>query len=67
MTEPSTYRWFKSSYSGGSGTECVECAHVQGAIRVRDSKFHSGPVLAVDGHAWWAIVEALKHQVQEHG
>ncbi|MFD0627071.1 DUF397 domain-containing protein [Streptomyces sanglieri] len=30
--------WFKSSYSGGSGTECVEVADLASVIGVRDSK-----------------------------
>ncbi|WCD97162.1 DUF397 domain-containing protein [Streptomyces sp. HUAS 31] len=60
MTAPSHYQWFKSSYSGGSGTECVECAHVNDDIRVRDSKQHGcGPVLSVQGRAWQTFIEAL--------
>ncbi|MFE3737444.1 DUF397 domain-containing protein [Streptomyces sp. NPDC059134] len=31
-------RWSKSSYSGGSGTECVEIAVLNRRVRVRDSK-----------------------------
>lgn len=38
MTAPSEQQWFKSSYSGGSGTECVECAYVRDRTLVRDSK-----------------------------
>jgi hypothetical protein len=59
MTAPSTYQWFKSSYSGGSGTECVECAWVEGGALVRDSKREGGPCMAVEAQAWDAFVQAL--------
>ncbi|MDQ1038406.1 hypothetical protein QFZ75_004822 [Streptomyces sp. V3I8] len=52
-------RWFKSSYSGGSGTECVECNHVADRLRVRDSKRVDGPVVAVRIQTWRAFVRAL--------
>jgi hypothetical protein len=59
MAVRSEPHWFKSSYSGGSGTECVECARgVDGAL-VRDSKGNGGPVLAVRAHAWQAFIRAL--------
>jgi hypothetical protein len=41
--------WRKSSYSGGNGGECVEIAHVDGAIAVRDSKNPAGPLLTFRG------------------
>jgi hypothetical protein len=59
MTALSTPQWFKSSYSGGSGTECVECAHVEGGTLVRDSKAAGGPVLTIRSRAWSALVGAL--------
>ncbi|RPK44771.1 hypothetical protein EES39_16685 [Streptomyces sp. ADI92-24] len=34
-TEPA---WFKSSYSGSGGDNCVEVALHTGAVHVRDSK-----------------------------
>lgn len=45
--------WFKSSYSGGSGTECVEVADLSVAVGVRDSTRPEGPRISV-GHAAWA-------------
>ncbi|MFE7460970.1 DUF397 domain-containing protein [Streptomyces sp. NPDC057554] len=45
--------WFKSSYSGGSGTECVEVADLSGAVGVRDSARPQGPHISV-GHTAWA-------------
>ncbi len=37
MPGPLAPHWFKSSYSGGSGTECIECATADGSTLVRDS------------------------------
>jgi hypothetical protein len=59
MTAPSTHQWFKSSYSGGSGTECVECARMEGGALVRDSKHVRGSVLTVQTPAWRAFIDAL--------
>ncbi|GHF66950.1 DUF397 domain-containing protein [Streptomyces griseosporeus] len=59
MTAPATHRWFKSSYSGGSGTECVECAHVASGMLVRDSKSTSGVCIEVGPKAWRAFISAL--------
>ncbi|MEV5344828.1 DUF397 domain-containing protein [Streptomyces achromogenes] len=52
-------RWFKSSYSGGNTTECVECARAGTGIRVRDSKCADGPVITVHTGAWLPFVESL--------
>lgn len=49
--------WFKSSYSTGSGGECVEVAACTGTIHVRDSKDRSGPILTVAAGDWAAFVE----------
>lgn len=62
MTAPSTHEWFKSSYSGGSGTECVECARVDTGVLVRDSK-RERPVVALGSGAWQAFLGG----VREHG
>ncbi|MCX4969595.1 DUF397 domain-containing protein [Streptomyces sp. NBC_00654] len=51
--------WFKSSYSGGSGTECVEVADLRNAVGVRDSKQARGPHLTVRRHTWSSFVTAL--------
>jgi len=48
--------WFKSSYSGGAGGECVEVAVSTAAVRVRDSKDAAGPELALGAGAWAAFV-----------
>jgi hypothetical protein len=54
-------KWSKSSYSGGSGTECVECAHAPRGTLIRDSKREHGPVIAVGAPAWQAFVRGLPH------
>ncbi|MFD7434178.1 DUF397 domain-containing protein [Streptomyces sp. NPDC059861] len=59
MTTASTQQWFKSSYSGGSGTECVECARGADGMLVQDSKRDGGPVVVVRAKAWRAFIDAL--------
>ncbi|WP_137992476.1 DUF397 domain-containing protein [Streptomyces vilmorinianum] len=39
--------WFKSSYSGAEGGDCVEVATSPGTVHVRDSKDTAGPVLSL--------------------
>ncbi|MGW7362326.1 DUF397 domain-containing protein [Streptomyces sp. NPDC054841] len=53
-------QWFKSSYSGGSGTECVEAARVAGRTAVRDSKDPRGPLLAFPAHVWNIFTGAVR-------
>ncbi|QQC89482.1 DUF397 domain-containing protein [Streptomyces alfalfae] len=52
-------RWFKSSYSGGSGTECVEVAVVMPKVLVRDTKCPGGGRVSVGVAAWAEFVTAL--------
>ncbi|MFJ3820379.1 DUF397 domain-containing protein [Streptomyces nodosus] len=59
MTSPKARQWFKSSYSGGSGTECVECAHMPDGVLVRDSKRANGPVIAVRVQTWRDFIGSL--------
>ncbi|MEV5490191.1 DUF397 domain-containing protein [Streptomyces bobili] len=47
--------WFKSSYSGSSGDNCVEVAEHADAILVRDSKDTRKESLAVSRDAWSAF------------
>lgn len=49
-------QWFKSSYSGDEGGDCVEVATRPEAVLVRDSKNPSGPRLTVAPDAWAAFV-----------
>jgi hypothetical protein len=49
--------WFKSSYSGSGGGNCVEVAADPNTVYVRDSKAASGgPVLRVGRDEWAAFV-----------
>ncbi|MFI6699978.1 DUF397 domain-containing protein [Streptomyces sp. NPDC050509] len=48
--------WFKSSYSGTQGDDCVEVAATEQAICVRDSKDVARPHLAVGRDGWTSFV-----------
>ncbi|MEU5089243.1 DUF397 domain-containing protein [Streptomyces sp. NPDC021356] len=51
--------WFKSSYSGTNGGDCVEVAAGPAAVYVRDTKAAGrGPMLRV-GRGEWAAFVAL--------
>ncbi|MEU5837165.1 DUF397 domain-containing protein [Streptomyces diacarni] len=56
--------WFKSSFSGGEGGNCVEWAPGlvgdAGAVPVRDSKDTARRPLAFSPAAWTAFVGGLK-------
>ncbi|WP_447039266.1 DUF397 domain-containing protein [Streptomyces sp. DSM 118878] len=52
--------WFKSSYSGGEGNECVEIAHIQSRVGVRDSKDPRRNALAISTEAFAAFVDGVK-------
>jgi ABC-type amino acid transport substrate-binding protein len=53
--------WKKSSYSGGSGGNCIEvaCAAADG-VAVRDSKDREGPKLAFEPGQWRRFAAGLK-------
>lgn len=55
-TTASGLAWFKSSYSGTEGGQCVEIAAGTAAVHVRDSKA-VGPMLTVSREAWAEFVE----------
>ncbi|WP_432045603.1 DUF397 domain-containing protein [Streptomyces asiaticus] len=48
--------WFKSSYSGTQGDDCVEIAIAEEAVHVRDSKNLSRPPFAVGREDWVSFV-----------
>ncbi|WP_261718689.1 DUF397 domain-containing protein [Streptomyces sp. FZ201] len=58
----STARWKKSSYSNGSGGDCVEVAdNTPGVIPIRDSKNPANaPVLLFQPPTWAAFLASLK-------
>ncbi|GAA4688925.1 hypothetical protein GCM10023347_50910 [Streptomyces chumphonensis] len=56
--------WFKSSYSDGTGNNCIEVADLGVAVGVRDSKDLSRPAFVVRreafaGFASFAAVQAV--------
>ncbi len=54
-------QWRKSSYSGGSGGNCVEVAtNLPGRVAVRDSKHLSGPALILTAAQWRAFTSTLR-------
>ncbi|MDX2936494.1 DUF397 domain-containing protein [Streptomyces ipomoeae] len=55
-TVASGLAWFKSSYSGAEGGECVEVAAATAVVHVRDSKAVAGPVVTVSREAWAGFV-----------
>ena len=53
----STAVWRKSSYSNGSGGDCVEVRDdLPGVVPVRDSKVPDGSALLIAGSAWVSFV-----------
>lgn len=50
--------WFKSSYSNGE-VQCVEVAHLGGAVAVRDSKEQAGPVLTCASEGWQTFIGSV--------
>ncbi|MER6143735.1 DUF397 domain-containing protein [Streptomyces sparsogenes] len=61
MTHISPLQWRKSSYSNGSGGNCVEVAELAGGgAVVRDSKDPERAVLAFSGRAWGDFVAAVR-------
>ncbi|WP_395360999.1 DUF397 domain-containing protein [Streptomyces sp. YH02] len=56
MNTTESLAWFKSSYSGGDGGQCIEVATGAGAVHVRDSKDVARPALTVSRDAWTGFV-----------
>jgi hypothetical protein len=53
-------RWFKSSYSGGNATECLECSYGANGALIRDSKISTGPIVLVGSDAWRCFIGAIR-------
>jgi uncharacterized protein DUF397 len=58
-----TPTWFKSSYSGQTGGNCVEATHV-GATHtaLRDSKLAASPILVFPAKSTGAFLRTLRGQ-----
>nr|WSW71538.1 DUF397 domain-containing protein [Streptomyces sp. NBC_00995] len=61
MQSPPLPQWRKSSYSNGTGGECVEMAEIHDSVGVRDSKQDGGPHISVTRSSWSAFVSSLRH------
>ncbi|MEV8306783.1 DUF397 domain-containing protein [Streptomyces flavidovirens] len=58
----STATWHKSSYSDGSGGNCLEVSDDHpGIVPVRDSKDLLGPTLVFRAGTWSAFVAGVKN------
>ncbi|WP_260636292.1 DUF397 domain-containing protein [Streptomyces angustmyceticus] len=56
--------WFKSSYSGSSGDNCVKVAVTPQAVHVRDSKDTRMQPLCVSPTAWSAFTVHASHNAR---
>ena len=52
--------WYKSSRSGGNGGNCVEVAHLEDVVAVRDSKNPDNGVLVFQPGDWTTFIDAAK-------
>ncbi|MFE0508358.1 DUF397 domain-containing protein [Streptomyces sp. NPDC058964] len=53
--------WFKSSYSGSEGGQCLEVANSPRLIHIRDSKNpEDGSTLTVSPASWSAFVASVE-------
>ncbi|MEV0038937.1 MULTISPECIES: DUF397 domain-containing protein [unclassified Streptomyces] len=55
--------WIKSSYSDGTGNNCVEVAKPSAphaAVGIRDSKDKRGPALTTTPQGWTAFIEYVR-------
>ncbi|MEU0225784.1 DUF397 domain-containing protein [Streptomyces sp. NPDC006284] len=58
MSSGSALEWFKSSYSGSEGGQCLEVAYEPATIHIRDSKTDTltAPRITVAPEAWAAFL-----------
>ncbi|SCK47833.1 protein of unknown function [Streptomyces sp. WMMB 714] len=61
MSASTELAWFKSSYSGTEGDNCIEVAVTEQTIHVRDSKDVDGPHVAVGREGWAQFVSYAAH------
>ena len=52
--------WKTSSYTGGSGGNCVEVAGHDSRVLVRDTKDRTGPMLRLSPDAWRRFADQVK-------
>ncbi|ANB09296.1 DNA-binding protein [Streptomyces ambofaciens] len=58
MSSGNALEWFKSSYSGSEGGQCLEVAYEPATIHIRDSKADAptAPRITVAPQAWAAFL-----------
>ncbi|MGW7355490.1 DUF397 domain-containing protein [Streptomyces sp. NPDC054802] len=54
--------WFKSSYSGSQGDDCVEVAIAEQGVHVRDSKDVTLPAFAVARAEWASFMRFVSER-----
>jgi hypothetical protein len=55
--------WHKSTFSNGTGGNCVEVArNLPGVVAIRDSKQPEGPKLIIQADEWRAFVAGIRHK-----
>ena len=52
--------WRKSSYSSGSGGNCVETGTADGVVLVRDTTDRDGGTLAIDAGSWMTFLNTIR-------
>lgn len=58
--ENSSPAWRKSTYSGGTGGNCVEVASAPGRVLVRDTQTPETVTLSVPAQTWQAFTRSLR-------
>lgn len=58
--DPDGATWRKSTYSNGTGGNCVEVTDLPNGRAVRDSKHPQGPILVFATDQWRAFVHDIK-------
>jgi hypothetical protein len=57
---PATASWQKSSATGDPEEHCVQVAHIQGHVWVRDSKDPLGPALGFTREGWAVFIVGVQ-------
>jgi hypothetical protein len=52
--------WRKSSYSDGTGGQCVETASSDDSVMIRDTTNRAGDILVFTSASWSAFTSTLK-------
>ncbi|MFI5778345.1 DUF397 domain-containing protein [Nocardia sp. NPDC051570] len=67
ITNLSGTEWFKSSYSGEGGNDCVEIAWLaSGYVGIRDSKNPEGPALVFTPTEWDTFTTTIQSSKFPH-